>query len=459
MKITFYGATKTVTGSMFLIERNGKRILVECGLFQGRRKEAERINKEFPFDPKSIDLLLLSHAHIDHSGNIPNLVKQGYKNPIVSTYATLDLLDNLLKDSGHIHEKDVEYINKKNKRKNLPPIEPLYTVKDAEKSMQYFKGVNYYNRFEIDKDFSATFVDAGHILGSSQILLEFGKKTLLFTGDLGRDHLPIIRNPDIIENVDAYITESTYGNTLHRKIAESQEELKNVILRTVDRKGKVIVPAFSVGRTQEVIFDLFNLRQEGAIPQISIYVDSPLSSAVTKIFKEHPECYDKEMMMLLNSNLSPFEFNGLKYISSVEESKALNDIAGSAVIISASGMCEAGRILHHLKNSIEDKRNTVLITGFMAADTLGRRIVEKQQKIKIFSEEYSLNAEVVRMNEYSAHADRNDLISHTKKANPGRIFILHGEEMQQLSFKGALNELGYNDIAIPSRGDSFVIEE
>jgi len=459
LKITFYGATKTVTGSMFLIERNGKKTLVECGLFQGKRKIAEKLNKEFPFNPKDIDMMILSHAHIDHSGNIPNLVKQGYKNPIVSTYATLDLLDNLLRDSGHIHEKDVEYINKKNKMKNLPPLEPLYTVKDAEESMKYFNGVNYYNRFEIDKGFSVTFVDAGHILGSAQLLFEFGKKSLLFTGDLGRNHLPIIRNPDIIENVDAYITESTYGDRLHRNISQSQEELKDVVLRTVARKGKIIIPAFSVGRTQEVLYDLFNLLQEGSIPKMKIFVDSPLSSAVTEIFKEHPECYDKEMMMLLNSNLSPFEFNGLKYVTSVDESKSLNEIQGSCIIISASGMCEAGRILHHLKNNIEDKRNTVLITGFMAADTLGRKIVDKNDTVKIFSEEYKLNAEVVKMNEYSAHADRNDLISHSEKANPKQIFLLHGEEMQQISLKDALKERGFENVAIPSKGDSFVIEE
>jgi len=456
LRITFFGATKEVTGSKFLLEYNSKKILVECGLFQGRRKESERANLNFPFEPKSIDLLLLSHAHIDHSGNIPNLVKQGFNSEIISTYATMDLLVPMLLDSAHIHEKDIEYLNKKNK--NPENKQPLYTVDDAEKSFKYFKGVNYYNQISIDKDLKVTFIDAGHILGSSQIIFEKNGKKLLFTGDLGRKHLPIIRNPDMVKDVDVVITESTYGDRLHSDIKESREKLKKVIEQVKLKKGNLIVPAFSVGRAQELIYDLFMLREEGYDHGMKIFVDSPLTVNITKIFENHPECYDKDMVTLFNSRKDPFNFENLFYIENVEESKKLNSMKESKIIISASGMCEAGRILHHLKNNIENPDNTILITGFMASNTLGRKIVEKQEKVKIFGEEYRLKAEVVVMNEYSAHADRNDLLNHIKSVDPKKeIYLVHGEENQIESFKIALKENGYENVIVPSKGDSFDI--
>ncbi len=456
MRITFFGATKEVTGSKFLLESDNKRILVECGLFQGRRKESETANLNFPFDPKSIDLLLISHAHIDHSGNIPNLIKQGFNSDIISTYATVDLLGPMLLDSAHIHEKDIEYLNKKNK--NPENKKPLYTVDDVEKSLKYFKGVNYYNEISIDKELKVTFIDAGHILGSSQIIFEKDGKKLLFTGDLGRKHLPIIRNPDIVKDVDILITESTYGDRLHPDISESREKLKKVIEEVKMKKGNLIVPAFSVGRTQELLYDLFMLKEEGYNLGMKIFVDSPLTVNITKVFKEHPECYDKDMVELFNSGKDPFNFEDLFYIENVEESKKLNSMKEPKIIISASGMCEAGRILHHLKNNIENPANTILVTGFMASNTLGRKIVEKEEKVKIFGDEYRLKAEVVVMNEYSAHADRNDLINHIKSVNPKKeIYLVHGEENQIESLKGALKENGYENVIIPSKGDSFDI--
>ncbi|MEO0234051.1 MAG: MBL fold metallo-hydrolase [candidate division WOR-3 bacterium] len=456
MKITFFGAAKEVTGSKFLLETGQKRVLVECGLFQGKRKESEIANLNFPFDPKSLNMVLLSHAHIDHSGNIPNLVKQGFDSEIVSTYATVDLLKPMLIDSAHIHEKDIEFLNKKNK--NPENKQPIYTVRDAELSFKYFKGINYYSELEIEKDLKVTFLDAGHILGSSQILFERNGKRMLFTGDLGRKHLPIIRNPDIIKDIDILIMESTYGDRIHPDIRESRENLKKVIEGVKRKKGNLIVPAFSVGRTQELLYDLFMLKEEGYDLGMNIFVDSPLTVNITKVFREHPECYDRDMMNLFNYNKDPFNFEGLYYIQDAEESKKLNSMKESKIIISASGMCEAGRILHHLKNNIENPSNTILITGFMASNTLGRKIVEKEEKVKIFGEEYRLKAEVVIMNEYSAHADRNDLINYVKSLNPKReIYLVHGEEKQINSLKDALKEYGYENVIIPFKGDSFDI--
>jgi len=454
MKITFYGATRTVTGSMMLIEHGGRRILVECGLFQGKRSESEDINRHFPFDPRTIDTVILSHAHIDHSGNLPNLVKQGFEGDIVATHATLDLLDFMLRDSGHIHEKDIEYLNRKLAKKHEPLKEPLYTVKDAEHALRHLKGFSYYSTVKIDDELSFSFLEAGHILGSSQVLFELKGKKILFTGDLGRQHLPIIRNPDSVENLDVLITETTYGDREHRNIELSQRELKSVIDKTYAKGGNLIVPSFSVGRTQEVLFDIYNLRRENLIPAMKVFVDSPLSSNVTDVFKNHPECYDKEMMELFNRKENPFEFDGLYYITDVEDSKQLNSLKEPSIIISSSGMCEAGRILHHLKHNITDKKNTVLITGFMAQNTLGRRIAEREKKVRIFSEEFALKADVYIMNEYSAHADKHDLMTNVKKSSPRKIFLVHGEGEQMDRFEENLHLNGYKSVFKPLRGES-----
>lgn len=454
MRLTFFGAAREVTGSKYLLETDDKRLLVDCGLFQGKRKESEFQNLNFPFDPESLDLLILTHAHMDHSGNIPNLVKKGYKNQIISTYATIDLLRPMLIDSGHIHEKDIEYLKKKKKNQNKVP---LYTVEEAKNSFKYFKGFNYYSEVNLGNGLNLTFLDAGHILGSSQLFFEYRDKKIVFTGDLGRKHLPIIRTPDTVKDVDVLIIESTYGDRVHRDIRQSREELKNVLEKVKDKGGNLIVPAFSVGRSQELIFDLFMLKNEGYDLGMNIYVDSPLTINITKVFKEHPECYDQQMMELFNQFKDPFNFEGLYYIEDVEESKKLNSMKESKIIISASGMCESGRILHHLKNNVENPNNTILITGFMAADTLGRKIVEREKKLKIFDEEYELKAEVKIMNEYSAHADKNDLLNYIQESRPKKIFLVHGEEEQIIKFKEILTTSGFKNVIVPSKGESFEI--
>lgn len=440
MKIEFYGATKEVTGSKFIIESNGARILIECGLFQGRRKEAEKKNREIPFDIDKIDFMILSHAHIDHSGNIPNLVKQGFKSDIYTTPATIELLKYMLMDSAHIHEKDAEYINKKKKKKGEELIEPLYTKEDAEEALTLFKPLYYHT--EHNNGISFEFLDAGHILGSAEVLIRAENKRILFTGDLGRNDLPIIRDPEVPEKVDILITESTYGNRLHRDIELAKKDLENIIKRAIKKRGKIIVPSFAVERAQEIIYAVNSLIINGRVPKIPIYVDSPLTVDVTGVFMKHSEYFDDEAYKMLKEN-HIFNYGKINYIKDVEQSKALNHKEEPMIIISASGMCEHGRILHHLKNNIEDKRNTILIVGFQAKNTLGRKLVEGEEEVNIFGEPYKRRAEVKVLNEFSAHADRNDLIDFAKKVDPDRIFLVHGEEEQIESLQDALKRIGY----------------
>lgn len=441
MKIEFYGATKEVTGSKFILISDGTKILVECGLFQGRRREAEKKNREFLFDLKEIDYMLLSHAHIDHSGNIPNLVKNGFSQDIYTTPATIDLLKYLLLDSAYIHERDAEYINKKIIKRGETPIEPLYTVEDAENSLNLLKPKIYENKHQRGINFE--FFDAGHILGSSEILMELEGKRILFTGDLGRSNLPIIRDPKVPGKVDILIMESTYGNRLHRDIENAKNELEEIINRAINRKGKIIIPSFALERAQEVIYAINSLIINGRIPEIPIYVDSPLTVELTGVFMKHPEYFDKEAYRMLREN-HIFNYGKISYIKDVEQSKTLNTKEGPMVIISASGMCEHGRILHHLKNNIEDERNIILIVGYQAKNTLGRKLVEKQEIVNIFGQPYERKAEVVVLNEFSAHADRNDLIAFTEKVSPERIFLVHGEENQMEPLGKSLREMGFN---------------
>jgi len=440
LKIEFYGATKEVTGSKFILSTNGTKILVECGLFQGRRKEAEKKNREFLFDIKDIDYMLLSHAHIDHSGNIPNLVKNGFLKDIYTTPATIDLLKYLLLDSAYIHERDAEYINKKIIKKGETPIEPLYTSEDAKHALNLFKPKIYENKHERGIKFE--FLDAGHILGSSEILMETEDKRILFTGDLGRSNLPIIRNPKIPGKVDILIMESTYGNRLHKNIENAKKDLEKILNKAINRKGKVIIPSFALERAQEVIYAINSLIINGKIPEMPIYVDSPLTVELTSVFMKHPEYFDKEAYIMLQEN-HIFNYGQINYITDVKDSKALNTKEGPMIIISASGMCEHGRILHHLKNNIEDERNIILIVGYQAKNTLGRKLVEKQEEVNIFGQPYQRKAEVVVLNEFSAHADRNDLISFTEKVSPERIFLVHGEEDQMEPLATTLKEMGY----------------
>lgn len=463
MELQFCGAAREVTGSMHLLTVSGKRILLECGLFQGRRMEAFEKNSHFPYDPASIDLLVLSHAHMDHSGNIPQLVKQGFSGPIFCTHATQDLVNIMLQDSAHIQQKDVEYINKKNEKKGLPAIQPLYTMEDARNCISQFIGLGYNRPFPLTPEIMLTFQDAGHILGSAIVILDIeeqgSKRRLTFTGDLGRKNLPIIRDPVQVDTTDILITESTYGNRFHDPIADMKPSVQRVVQETVDRGGKIIVPSFSVGRTQELVYYLHELFNEGSLPEIPIYVDSPLSVNVTEIFRLHRECYDKETEdLFLDNQQDPFGFFRLKYIRQVEDSKKLNNSTESCMIISASGMCEAGRILHHLKNNASDTKNTILVIGFMAENTLGRRIVEKQPVLKIFGDEIPLRAQVEVMNGFSAHADQNELMAFFNgiQKKPKEVFVVHGEPESANSLADLIRSHG-PQVHVPERGDKFEI--
>lgn len=466
MRITFIGANHTVTGSKYLIEINGKSFILECGMHQGKRKESEHRNNCFPFDPVKLDAVVLSHAHIDHSGNLPNLVKHGFMGPIYATHATKDLCQYMLTDSGRIQESNVEYINKRRTKRGEEPIEPVYTEADAVNSLSYFKGQNYYSAFEVVPGAKCTFYDAGHILGSAMIHLELNdfetneKVSFLFTGDLGRPHLPILRDPDlkVLPNIDILMIESTYGDKFHESIVEAQDKLAEIINDTAAKGGKILIPAFALGRTQEVTYELHQLRIANRIPAIPVFLDSPLALSVTGVFKAHSECYDEEAKkMLAKEDVdSILGFDSFKQTNSVEESKELNNFNGPCIIIAASGMCEHGRILHHLKNNIEDPRNTVMIVGYQAEYTLGRKLVKGEKLINIFDKEYSVKAKIEPLNYFSAHADRSDLLNFTDGLNGlKRVFIVHGDSERSLALKVAMESNEIPNVIVPSWGEVY----
>lgn len=468
MQLEFHGAARTVTGSRHLIIVNGKKILLDCGMYQGKRSEGYARNKNFPFDPASIDILVLSHAHIDHSGNIPNLVKQGFKGDIVCTYATRDLCAVMLRDSAKIQQYDAQYVNKKRKKRNEPPIEPLYTMEDAVESLRYFMGMGYDRSREIMPGVTLTFLDAGHILGSASVVLQIDDEeakrevTLVFSGDIGRPDRPILRDPVPAKEADILIIESTYGNRAHAPQESIDDKLKAVIMKTVERRGKIIVPAFAVGRSQELVYRIHKMVDAGQLPNdLAIYVDSPMAIDATGIYRLHPEAYDAELekFMLEDVHGDPFGFNMMQYTRSVEQSKAINKDKGSSVIISASGMAEAGRILHHLKNNVADPRNSVLITGWQAPHTLGRRLVEKNKKVKIFGEEHDLKAEVVTINGLSAHGDKDEMLdwARTIEDRPKHTYIVHGEVEASEAFAQSLRSNGFKDVNVPDMGQSYSI--
>lgn len=464
MKLTFYGAVRTVTGSQHLLEVNGLRILLECGLYQGKRQEAFERNRQLPFNPGDIDLMILSHAHIDHSGNIPSLVKQGFRGDILCTFATRDLCSTMLRDSAHIQQYDVEYVNKKRARTGEPPVEPIYTTEDAVACLKYFLAIGYERPYRISSEITLTFYDAGHILGSAIVALDITEdgrtRRLVFTGDLGRPDRPILKDPTPLDRADILLIESTYGSRLHESMPEAEKELERVVTETYKRGGKVIVPAFAVGRTQELVYYLHRLKQQHDIPRdLAVFVDSPLAIDATSIFRLHPECYDEEVSDFLLESGDPFGFEQLQYTRSVEASKALNFLRDPAVIISASGMCEGGRIQHHLKNNVEDPKNTILIVGWQSPYTLGRRIVEKRSVIKIFGEEYRLNAEVEVINGFSAHADRDELLGwlNAMEHKPEHTFVVHGEDEVSTAFGGILKQQGLAQVYVPQLYESFTV--
>jgi metallo-beta-lactamase family protein len=437
MKLTIYGAAQTVTGSKHLIEINGKRLLLECGLFQGKRQNTYDYNLSFDFDPASLDAVILSHAHIDHSGNLPNLVKSGYAGPIYATHATRDLADIMLKDSGHIHEYDVKYVNKKRKRKGLPPVKPLYTIQDAVRTIPLFQQIAYEQEFHPVPGVRARFIEAGHILGSAAVLLDLQEKgrkvRLWFSGDIGRPDMPLLRDPVLPGgyDVDVLMMECTYGDRPHDIINEAFEEFKDVLNRTINRGGKVIIPSFSVGRTQTLVYCLNEFMSEGEIPKVPVFVDSPLAVAASDIYRRHPECFDQETWDFISEHRHPaLDFDQLTYTRSVDESKALNYRDDPMVIISASGMVEAGRILHHIKNNIDDERNTILIVSWMAPHTLGRRLADREREVRIFGEMYYRRAQVETINGLSAHAGQGLLVDYARSVagSAKDIILVHGEE-------------------------------
>ncbi|HVS38141.1 MAG TPA: MBL fold metallo-hydrolase [Gemmataceae bacterium] len=460
--VTFWGATHTVTGSMHQVDACGKTLLLECGLFQGRRDESRRRNEEFPFRPKDVDAVLLSHAHIDHCGNLPNLVRQGFRGPIYCTPATRALAAVMLGDAAKIQEEDAAYLNRK-RQKGEPKIEPLYDGRDVYQTLLRFQAVPYDEPKEIVRGVDATWVDAGHLLGSAMIALRMdgpnGERRLTFTGDLGRPGLPILRDPSPVPPADLLISESTYGGHTHEPVEETAERLGDVVRRTAARGGKVLIPAFAVGRTQTVVYYLHQLMNAGRLPDLPIYVDSPMALRATEVFRAHPECFNDQTLTLLEAHPDLFGEKRIRYIDKVHESIELNDRQEPCVIIASSGMCEAGRILHHLKHNIEDPRCTVLIVGFQAPDTLGRRLVEHRPEVRILGRTFTPKAEVIALNGLSSHADHGELLRMLGplSATTQKVRLVHGEPDRAAALAEGLRAAGFTDVTAPDRGEQTAV--
>ena len=464
MKIEFCGAAQDVTGSQYLVDVNGHRFLMECGMYQGHRADAYERNCNFRFDVNSIEAVILSHAHIDHSGNLPNLVKQGYKGAIYTSTATAALADVMLRDSGKIQEADAEYVNKKRARRNEPPIEPIYTAQDAAEVHQYFKPLSYNEIFTPVPGVTAHLVDAGHILGSAAVVLDIQENNrnyrFWFSGDIGRRNLPLIKDPVLPESANVILMESTYGDTPKPNALEAYGDLEEIVRRTFARGGKVIIPAFAVGRAQELIFAFNKMISEHDMNPFPVFLDSPLALEATKVFEEFPEYLDSETHTFEEVEHHPaLEFPQLHKIQSVDESKALNDRHDPMVIIAASGMAENGRIVHHLKNNIEDARNTIVIVGWTAPDTLGRRLVEQQPVVNIFGEPMQRKAEVDTIHTFSAHAGQDLLVEYVQctQKTLQKVILVHGEATPANAFEAKLKEIGVTDIDWPALYDSLEI--
>ncbi len=455
MRINFYGAAQTVTGSMHLLEINGKNLLLECGLFQGPRQDSFEKNRNFPFDARKIDAVVLSHAHIDHSGNLPNLVKQGYDGPIYATPATCHLADIMLRDSGHIHEKQAESTSWHRAKRGEPPVDPLYTEEDAKKVVPLLNPQNYDEPFEVIPGVVAEFNDAGHILGSASIALNveehFKKTRIWFSGDIGRRELPILRDPILPDEADILIMESTYGDKPHRDPDDAYIEMRDVIKKTLDRGGKVIVPSFAVGRTQELVYNLSRMYDEKELPRVPIYVDSPLAVNASKIFREHPECYDENMRHLIETGHPALDFKLLTYINSLDDSKALNQRTDPMIILSAAGMAETGRIVYHIRWNIENPLNTIMIVSWQAPGTMGRRLADREPYVKIFGDTYKVKAEIATIGGLSAHAGQDFLMEYALrlKGIAKQVHLVHGEEKSALSLMKQLHKKGMDRVFYP----------
>ncbi|MDR0661508.1 MAG: MBL fold metallo-hydrolase [Prevotellaceae bacterium] len=458
MKITFHGAAGHVTGSKHLISlTNGKKILLDCGMSQGEGEDTEPLNNDWGFNPKDINHIVLSHAHIDHSGLIPKLVKDGFRGRVWATSGTADLSEILLLNSAEIQTSDVRFINKRRAKENKPPIEPLYNEEDARKAIQHFEVLDYNESRKIEEDIELQFFNVGHIVGAVTVFLTIkengGYTRIAYSGDVGRYGDPILKSPQRFPQADFVIIESTYGDKLHQEVDTYANELKRHIEETcMGKGGKLIIPAFSVGRTQELLFGLNELEENGVLPPIKYYVDSPLSIEATEIVKRHTECFNKSVIRLMRFDPDPFEFKGLRYVKDVEESKSLNGKHDPCVIISASGMADAGRVKHHILNNIENKRNTIMLVGYCEPNSLGARLKQRPEEVTIFGERLKVSADIRTIDSMSAHADYDDLSQYLACQDPERvkrIFIVHGEPEVQEAFRKRLIKKGFDDVHIP----------
>ncbi len=464
MKITFIGAVQQVTGSKHLIETEaGKKILLDCGIFQGKGLETDAMNRDLPFNPGAIDHILLTHAHIDHSGLIPYMYHRGFRGSVVCTNATRDLCSIMLADSGHIQESDTRTFNKKRARKGKPAVEPLYTPEDARKSLELFIGVGYDRKFKIDENLSLKFTNTGHMLGSAAVNLSVkdGDKTIriAYTGDIGRPYNRILNPPAPFPQADYLITESTYGNRLHPPLDNAEDELLRIVKETcVVKKGKLIIPSFAIGRTQELVLVLNNYFNEGKLPRIPIFVDSPLAVNATDIFRLHTECFNQDVLDVMENDPDPFGFGSLHYIRKTSESKSLNSSDAPMVIISASGMMEAGRVKHHLANNISNSRNTVLAVGNCAEGTLGNRIVRGDKEVSIFGNVYTVKADIESIEAFSGHGDYQEMARFLEFQDNDllkQVFLVHGEAAAALTYRDYLENRGFQNVTIPFPGQEY----
>ena len=462
MKIQFYGAAQRVTGSKHLITTNkGTKILLDCGLFQGIG--TTELNLQFGFDPKEVDFLVLSHAHIDHTGLVPRLVRKGFTGTIYATPATKDLCEIMLMDSAFIQEKDLERINKRRIGRNEEPYELLYNGEDVAAALKLFKTIDYETPFIIEEGVTAEYFDAGHLLGSAGIYLTLEKEsatqTLFFTGDIGRPNDKILRNPAAFPQADYIICESTYGNKLHEAEVDVKSHLLRIVYQTcIEKKGKLLIPAFAVDRTQELIYALDQLAYEGLLPKIPVYIDSPLSVKATRVMKDNEECFNPAILAYIKHDGDAFDFDNLHYISEVNESKALNDSHEPCIIISSSGMAEAGRIKHHIKNNVEKPSTTILLVGYCSPGSLGAILKTQPKEVRIFGESFQLNADIEIMDSFSAHADYKEMIEYLSCQDASKVkqlFLVHGEIDTQIMFKNRLNAVGFQHISIPAQGEGF----
>lgn len=464
VSLQFCGGARTVTGSIHLVKTGHSNVILDCGLFQGKRDEFYLVNSHFSFDPQDLDACVLSHAHIDHCGNIPTLIKQGFRGNIYSTPSTRDLCRYMLPDSGYIQEEDIKYVNKINKKRGLPPREALYTAKEGEKALKYFRTLDYHNKFPITKDVDLTFYEAGHILGSTMPVLDVRTQKenirIAYAVDLGRMNMPLLRNPEIPKGINYLIIESTYGGRKHDEIRNAEKELIDAIEKAVERGGKIIIPCFALERTQLIVFFIGELIKRKRLKKLPIYVDGPLAVNLTEVFRHNWENFDEDTQAIFKKDGDPLGYDNITYIKNSEESKKLNDLDKPAIIISASGMCENGRILHHLKNNIENPNNMIIVIGYMAKDTLGRKIVDRNPTVRIFGRPYDLNAEIVTLNAFSSHADKDGLLEYVSNCTESLrgVFIVHGEPEQAEVLKENIKKKLGIKARIPAKDDVAVLK-